>query len=83
MVGLIDLIFRLFELLILARVLLSWVQLDPYNPIVQFIHQTTEPVLRPIRNVMPRGMMFDFSPMIALILAMVLESIVLQIFRGF
>jgi YggT family protein len=78
--GLIDLVFKLFELLILARVLLSWVQLDPSNPIVRFIYQTTEPVLRPVRQLMPQGMPFDFSPMIVLIAAFILEGILLQIF---
>ena len=54
LVQLISLAFRLFELLILARILLSWVQLDPYNPIVQGIFRLTEPILAPIRRMLPQ-----------------------------
>jgi len=55
--------------LILLRAVMSWFpNLDPYNPIVQFLVQTTEPFLAPIRAFMPRGMMIDFTPMIAVFL---------------
>ena len=81
MIGtLITIVFRLFELLILARILLSWIQLDPYNPIVQFIHSTTEPILAPIRRRLPPTGGFDLSPLVALIAAYILEIILLRIF---
>ena len=60
---------------IIARALMSWLpNLNPYNPIVQFIIAITEPILRPIRAVMPRGMMIDFTPMIAIILLQVIGA---------
>lgn len=77
--AIIGLAFRVFELLILARILLSWVQLDPYNPIVQFVFRTTEPILAPIRRVLPQTGMFDLSPLVAIIGAMVLQTIVVQL----
>jgi YggT family protein len=81
---LIDLAFTVFELLILARILLSWFQLNPYNPVVQFLYSVTEPILAPIRRRMPSMGMFDFSPMIAIIIAIIaqriLESLVISLF---
>jgi YggT family protein len=77
---LISIIFGLFELLILARVVLSWIQLDPYNPIVQFIHNTTEPILAPVRRRLPPTSGMDLSPLVVLIAAYILETILLRIF---
>lgn len=53
--------------LILVRALLSWVNPDPYNPIVQFLYKTTEPILQPLRRVLPMSLRFglDLSPLIA------------------
>lgn len=77
LVALIDLIARLYQIVLLARVLLSWVQVDPYHPAVQFLYQITEPVLRPIRQVVPpTAMGLDFSPLIAMVLVEVLASII-------
>lgn len=75
--------FRIFELLILARILLSWIQLDPYNPIVQWIFRLTEPILAPIRRVLPPTGMFDLSPLAALVIAMVLQTVLVQIVTMF
>ena len=60
------LVFALW-LLILARVLLSWV--DPFGNmrITQILRDVTEPILAPIRSVLPGMAMFDFSPIIAMV----------------
>jgi YggT family protein len=51
--------------LVLIRALMSWIPgLDPRNPLVNFVIEITEPILAPIRSLMPRTMI-DFSPMIA------------------
>ena len=50
--------------LILLRALLSWVNPDPYNPIVQFLYRVTEPVLLPIRQRLPLSPV-DVSPIVA------------------
>jgi YggT family protein len=61
--------------IIIARAVLSWVNPDPYNPIVRFLYRVTEPVLRPIRRRLPTTAMgIDFSPMIVLAVLYVLES---------
>ncbi|HVO42823.1 MAG TPA: YggT family protein [Aggregatilineales bacterium] len=81
MIGLIDLVFKAFELLILARVLMSWVQVDSSNQIGRFIFEATEPFLRPVRRYMPQSIPLDFSPLVVLLAAMVLEGVLLQLLR--
>ncbi len=80
---LIRIAFSLFELLILARILISWFPIDPYNPIVQFLHRITEPILAPIRRRLPPMGMFDFSPLIVLIGAVLLQRVLIGIVSGF
>ena len=75
----IRIVFSLFELLILARILISWFPIDPYNPIVQFLHRVTEPILAPIRRLLPPTGMFDLSPMVVLIGAVLLQRILMGI----
>lgn len=58
---------------ILIRALISWVNPDPFNPIVQFLHRVTEPVLQPIRRMLPFTPI-DFSPIIAFLLILFLKS---------
>jgi YggT family protein len=64
---------------IIARALMSWFpNLDRRNPLVDFLFTITEPVLAPIRSVMPRGMMIDFSPMIAIVLIQAISRVLLS-----
>jgi YggT family protein len=65
-----------FELILLARVLLSWLpNLDRRNPIIQFIYDITEPILAPIRNALPQTAMIDFSPLIVILIIQVLRVV--------
>lgn len=65
----------LFELLILARVLTSFFpNVDQSNPLIRLVYDVTEPVLRPIRNLLPQTGMFDFSPVIVILILQVLTS---------
>jgi YggT family protein len=76
--------FQLYEFLILIRVLLTWISTDPYNPvirhpIVQLLHRVTEPVLQPLRRVIPPiGGTVDISPVIALILLEILRRVLVS-----
>lgn len=66
-------IIQLLVIAIIARALLSWVDPQGRNPITQFLDQITEPILRPIRNLMGGGIGgFDLSPIIAILLLQVL-----------
>jgi YggT family protein len=64
---------------IIARALLSWFpNVNPYNPFVQFLVSITEPILAPIRSIMPRLGMIDLTPMIAIILLNVVGQIIVS-----
>lgn len=79
LVELVQFSFLIFNLLILARVLMSWFNPDPNSAIVRTIYQLTEPILAPIRRLLPSTGMLDLSPLVALIGAIVLESLILQL----
>ena len=61
---------NIYMWVVIGRAIISWVNPDPYNPIVRFLYQATEPVLGRIRNVLPYMGGIDLSP-IAVILAIV------------
>ena len=65
--NILDVVLTILYWLILIRALISWVNPDPYNPIVQFLYKTTEPILYPIRKLLPLDFRFgiDISPIIA------------------
>ena len=67
---------------IIARALLSWFNLDPRSPIIQVLNSITEPILEPIRRIMPRLGMIDLSPLIAIVLVNVLTSVFAQFIDG-
>jgi len=61
--------------IVIARAVLSWVNPDPYNPIVRFIHNVTEPVLYRVRRWLPLGRTgIDFSPLIVLLIIIFLRT---------
>ncbi|MCK5083174.1 MAG: YggT family protein [Candidatus Omnitrophica bacterium] len=69
-----DIVLSIFYWLILIRALISWVNPDPHNVIVQFLYRATEPILKPIRRLLP-PMGVDLSPIIAFL--------AIIFFRGF
>ena len=69
----IDVVLTLAYWLILIRALLSWVNPDPFNAIVQFLYRTTEPILYPIRRMLP-SLAIDISPIIAFLLILFLKN---------
>jgi YggT family protein len=60
-------IIDLYSLIVLGAVVMSWMQLPPSNPLAQFVHAVTEPVLGPLRRALPSMGGLDFSPMVLLI----------------
>lgn len=61
---------------IIVRALLSWFNLDPRSPLIQALDQITEPILEPIRRIMPRLGMIDLSPLVAIFLLIAISSAV-------
>jgi YggT family protein len=65
---LLDMVLWAYMWLIIIRALLSWVNPDPWNPVVQFLTRVTEPVLAPIRRRVPSWRMgIDLSPLVAIL----------------
>jgi YggT family protein len=78
-VGLVATLFDIYSYILLARVLLSWFPIDPYNLIVQLLIQLTEPLLAPIRRLLPPTGMLDLSPIVGFIIILVLKQIVVSL----
>ena len=74
----INLIFTIYIYIVVARAIISWVNPDPYNPIVRFLHNATDPVLNKIRRVVPLQFGgLDFSPILLLFGVFFLQRIVM------
>ncbi|OIO35377.1 MAG: hypothetical protein AUJ74_06440 [Candidatus Omnitrophica bacterium CG1_02_44_16] len=75
-----DVVFTVLYWMIIVRALISWVNPDPCNPIVQFLQAVTEPILAPIRRLLPQAMRWglDISPIIAILAVMFLKSFLVR-----
>jgi YggT family protein len=78
----IDIVLLTYMIIIIVRALISWVNPDPYNQIVIFLYRVTEPVLRPIRRILPmRNIGIDFSPFIVILVIIFLRLFLVQVLR--
>ncbi|MCX5853999.1 MAG: YggT family protein [Deltaproteobacteria bacterium] len=74
-----DIALTMYMWVIIARAVISWVNPDQYNPIVQFLYRVTEPVMAPIRRWIPFGNMgIDFSPIIIILAIVFLQSFLVR-----
>ena len=71
-------LLTLYKYILLASIIISWINPDPYNPIVNFIYRATDPVLRKIRRHMPDTGALDLSPLVAFAVIYVLQIVVLD-----
>ena len=67
--------------IVIARAVISWVNADPYNPVVRFLHQVTDPVLNRIRRFLPAMGGFDLSPMVLILGVIFLQSFLVPTLR--
>ena len=65
---------------IFVRAILSWVVTDPRNPLITVLDQIVEPILAPLRRVVPRLGMFDITPMVAMILLIAIQRMVINFY---
>lgn len=74
--NILEIVLTVLYWLILIRALISWVNPDPYNQIVQFLYKVTEPILYPIRKLLPLGLRsgIDISPVIAFLAIIFIKS---------
>lgn len=74
-----EIVLDIYMWVIIIRALISWVNPDPYNPIVQVLSRLTEPVLRPIRKLVPPYKVgLDFSPLIVVLIIIFLKFALIQ-----
>lgn len=79
---LVDFLLTAYMWVIIGRAVISWVSADPYNPIVRFLYEATEPVLGRIRRVLPVSVGgIDFSPVIAIMAIIFLQSFLVPTLR--
>lgn len=84
----ISILFQAYSFLILIRVILSWINVNPYrrkldHPAVRILEQITDPVLAPLRRVIPPvGGAIDISPVVALIILEIVRRLLITILRG-
>ena len=74
-------IFSILDLFVWARVILSWIPHNPYNEITRTVYTVTEPLLKPLRELIPVSSMgIDISPFILLLALNMAESFALRVF---
>ncbi len=73
LIRVISFLANLLILLVILQIILSYF-MDPYHPLRQFVERIVSPLINPIRRVVPLVGMFDFSPLILIILISVLQS---------
>jgi len=81
--NIINIFTKIFFFALILRIILSWINISPYNPISRITYQITEPLLGKIRQYIKPFGMFDFSPMIAIISLQILEIIANRILMFF
>lgn len=75
LIPILDIIFTAAYWLIIIRALISWVNPDPYNALVQFLYKTTEPMLSPFRRIIPTySIGLDISPVLAIMVILFLQK---------
>ena len=74
-------VFAILDLFVWARLIISWIPNDPNNDITRIVYKVTEPMLKPIRDIIPASSLgIDISPFILLVLLNIAESIALRTF---
>lgn len=77
-----QLLINIYTFVVAAAVIISWVNPDPYNPIVRLLYQLTAPVFRQVRRFIPRSWYqtgFDFAPIVVFVLLIALDTIVVNL----
>ncbi len=77
LIQILSMILTVYQYVIIAVAIISWVGPDPYNPIVRFLRQMTEPVFYQVRKILPRFLFrsgMDFTPLIVLLLIVLIKN---------
>jgi YggT family protein len=71
--------FNVLVWLIIARCILSFVRHNPYQPLIKFVYDVTEPIMAPFRRLIPAAGGLDFSPIIAVLAVTLIQKIVVEL----
>ena len=74
----IEILLNIYMWIVIARALISWVNTDPYNPVVNFLYRATEPVLSRVRRIIPDLGGIDLSPLIVLLIIYFLKEFLVK-----
>jgi YggT family protein len=75
----VNILVQVLVIAIIARALLSWFNLRPDNPLVRALYDVTEPILGPLRRIIPRVGMLDISPIVAILLLQALQQVLASV----
>jgi len=78
-IQLVNIVFEVLTWLIIIRCILSFIRHDPYQPIIRFIYEVTEPIMAPFRRMIPATGGMDFSPIVVLLAITLVQKIVIQL----
>ncbi len=76
-----NMLFTIIYFLLVVRIIISWLRVDPYNELVQTLYRITDPILAPFRKLPLQIGMIDLSPVVAFILLSFVNSLVVGILK--
>jgi YggT family protein len=75
----VNIIFEVLTWLIIGRCILSFIKHNPYQPLIRFIYDVTEPIMAPFRRLIPATSGIDFSPIVAVLAITLVQRLVIQL----
>jgi len=78
-IQLVNIAFDVLVWLIIGRCVLSFVRHNPYNPLIKFVYDVTEPIMAPFRRLIPAAGGIDFSPIIAILAVTLVQRLVIDL----
>lgn len=79
LIQIVNIAFQVLIYLIIGRCILSFIRHDPYNPIIKFVYDVTEPIMAPFRRLLPMGYGIDFSPLLAVFALGLANKLIIQL----
>lgn len=74
--NLFNVLIQIIVIAIFARVVINWIRIDPDNPLVEILIRITEPILAPVRQIIPMAGPIDLSPIVAALILVLIQAIV-------
>ena len=81
MIEIVNVLGTFLYVAVFARIIISWFPMPANNPIMVLIYTVTEPILAPIRRYVPKFGAFDFTPMIAMLLILFIQSVLVRVLQ--